>query len=94
MPAYLASYDLRAPGQKYDRLIEAIKAHPTHSWNKPLESCFLVTSNESAEALYTRLKAKVDANDFILVIRIGRPHQGWPHAASHDWINAHVANYG
>ena len=94
MPAYLVSYDLRAPGQKYDRLIEAIKADPTRAWARPLESCFFVTSNESAEALYTRLKAKIDNNDGIVVIRICLPYQGWLSQEVHDWIAAKVPACG
>lgn len=90
MPAYHVSYDLIAPGQKYSRLIQEIKSAPTTNWAKPLESCFLVVTRESAEALYDRLKAELDENDHILVIRICRPHQGWLAKDIHDWINNNV----
>jgi hypothetical protein len=86
MPADRVSYDLRAPGQRYDQLIEEVTTGPTRSWDKPLEWCFLLLTNESAEQLYARLKAKLDANDFILVMPVCRPHQGWLVKTSHDWI--------
>jgi hypothetical protein len=90
MTTFLVSYDLRAPGQAYHSLIEEIKAPPTVGWAKPLESCFLVVTRESADALFNRLRAKIDQNDSILVIRVCRPYQAWTSQEVHDWIMENV----
>jgi hypothetical protein len=90
----MVSYDLNAPGQKYDNLIEEIKSSLTQAWAKPLESLFLIQTTESVGAAYERFKAKLDANDEILVMKICRPHQGWLDKQIHDWINNHVPYCG
>ena len=90
MPVYNVSYDLRAPGQRYAALIDEITSAPTQDWAKPLESCFLVRTRETPEALFERLRAKVDANDAILVIQVCDNYQAWTSGDVHEWIRKNV----
>lgn len=90
MNYFMVSYDLRAPGQKYDDLIEAIQESPTVDWVKPLLSCFLIETRETAEEVYTRLKSVIDENDRLLVMKVCQPHQGWFNKDVHKWIEDNV----
>jgi hypothetical protein len=90
MTTYIVSYDLRSPGQAYHRLAEEIKQTPTEAWAKPLESCFLVVTRESAETLFDRLRAKIDTNDLLVVMRVCRDYQAWIPSEIHTWIAENV----
>ncbi len=88
MSVYCVSYDLLAPGKNYDDLIAEIKSSP--SWAKPLKSLFLVQTNETPEQLYNRLRPKMDANDFILIIQVRRPYFGFMDKNVINWIDQNV----
>lgn len=68
---YIVSYDLRAPGQRYDELIELIKKDG--SWAKLGESAYLIESNASATELRDRFKPVLDGNDRIYVGQVKTP---------------------
>lgn len=59
------TYDLRAPGRNYASLHSAIKARP--NWCHPLESTWVVVTNESSSELLDDLLGHIDANDGLLV---------------------------
>jgi hypothetical protein len=60
------SYDLKTPGQNYDRVIETIKK--LGSWAKVQLSLWYVSSNYSAEEALNIVKQALDANDSLIVI--------------------------
>lgn len=60
------SYDLHTPGQGYEAVIGEIKKHG--SWAKIHYSLFYLKSNETAEQVAKAVRAKMDANDKLLVI--------------------------
>ena len=57
---------------------------------KPMESCWLVNTTESANQLFERLHAKMDRNDNLIVIKVCRSYEGWFSKEVHDWIKEHV----
>ncbi|MDX7771198.1 MULTISPECIES: hypothetical protein [Aeromonas] len=60
------SYDLYAPGQKYDAVIEEIKS--LGAWAKVHKSLWYVNSSLDHEAVAKKVWAKMDANDSLLVL--------------------------
>ncbi len=62
---YLITYDLKNPGQKYDNLIDAIKAYGI--WAKISSSCWAIKTNQTAAQICDNLMLYIDANDILFV---------------------------
>ena len=62
----LISYDLHAPGQNYDSVIEEIKS--LGDWAKVHKSFWFVDSTLSASKAAERLWGKMDSNDSLFVV--------------------------
>lgn len=65
MARYLITYDLKDPGQNYERLIDRIKSCP--GWAKICLSAYAVQSPKSAVQLRNELKSCLDQNDILFV---------------------------
>lgn len=83
---YAINYDLKRPGQNYEKLYEAIKT--CGSWWHHLGSTWLVDSPLDAVGIWNRLAPHVDKNDFFLVIGVTRDYSGWLPKDAWDWINS------
>lgn len=70
MSVYLISYDLIAPGQKYDNVHKAIKLYGT--WAKPLESVWFVKTDQTPLQVRDYVLKSMDANDKLLVVEVQR----------------------
>jgi len=70
MNTILISYDLNGyeSSQSYTNLINAIKKYS--SWAKPLESFWLVKTNQTTEEVREALKPYLDANDEIMTVNV------------------------
>ena len=69
MRAYTVNYDLKRPGQNYEELFEALKSYGTH-WH-PQGSLWIIASSKSAAEIRDHLRQYIDANDSLLVSRMG-----------------------
>lgn len=87
MAIYSICYDLNKIGQNYTALINEIQK--TLDLRKPMESCWLVRTNETADQLYNRLAKFIDSNDRLLVAKVTRSHQGWLNKEVCDWLNTY-----
>ncbi|WP_396587736.1 CRISPR-associated protein Cas2 [Bermanella sp. R86510] len=67
MKVYQINYDLRNQ-RDYSALINKIKSYGT--WAKPLESCWIITTNQSATQIRDTLAAVMDEDDALLVTRL------------------------
>ena len=87
---YLVAYDLRAPGRKYTRLHEVLKAQ--NGWWHHLESVWIVLSDRSADELFDLLRPHLDPNDrlFITALDPGKARQGWLPKDAWDWLDQHI----
>lgn len=68
MPTLMIGYDLNAPGQTYDDLIDRIKSHG--GWWHHLDSTWLVSTALSARQMRDDLTAYLDPNDELLVLDV------------------------
>jgi hypothetical protein len=73
--AVLISYDLNAPGQNYDDLIEKIKS--LGAWWHYLDSTWIVKTTQSAAAVRNTLTPLLDKNDELLVVDISTTSAAW-----------------
>lgn len=86
MAIYSINYDLVNPGQNYNDLISAIKTYNT--WCHPVESCWLIKTEQTSSDIYDYLSKYLDSNDKILVIKVSAPAT-WKRLGSEisDWIH-------
>lgn len=88
MTAYCVSYDLNKAGQNYDALYEELKKSP--NWCHPMDSTWVIITNESAQQLSDRLRKHLDDNDRLLVIKVVRPYAGWLTQEVWDWLDKNI----
>lgn len=67
MKLYQINYDLRKK-RDYSSLIKKIKEYGTYA--KPLESCWLIATNQSASQIRNNLASVMDEDDGLLVTRL------------------------
>ena len=67
MPVYQINYDLRNQ-RDYSSLIKKIQAYGTYA--KPLESCWIIFTDQSASQVGNNLASVMDADDGLLVTRL------------------------
>lgn len=89
MNVYVISYDLISPGQKYDKIKDAIDKLSVN-WCRPLESFYLVKSNYSSEHIFNTLHSLLDSNDLIFVIEVKNNKFGWLHKDQWNYIDTHI----
>ena len=69
------SYDLNAPGQRYDKVAEAIQQ--LGSWAKVQKSFWYVSSNYTAEQAAKHVWAAMDASDSLYVVNASDNTAHW-----------------
>ena len=65
MAKYIVSYDLHAPGQKYDCLSKKLKGYGTY-WHMQ-ESVWIISTASSAVQVRDNLQGCLDSNDKLFV---------------------------
>lgn len=85
---FIVSYDLNRPGQNYEGLLEEIRRSP--GWLHPMQSTWLIYTNESAQQLSDRLLKYIDGSDRLILMPASKPVLGWLTQESWDWINKYV----
>ena len=88
MNVYLVSYDLNKTGQNYSALYKELEA--SSAWSHPLDSTWLIATNESADQLSTRMRKHLDSNDLSLVIKVTNSYAGWLTEEMWNWIYKHI----
>jgi hypothetical protein len=67
MAVYQINYDLRKQ-RNYESLYERLKSYPTRC--RPLESCWLISTRQSASQIRDYLTEVMDKDDRLLVTRL------------------------
>jgi hypothetical protein len=78
MGTYAIGYDIHpSRGERYDKLIEAIKALGSRWWHH-LDSTWLVVTNLTSAQIRDRLTATLPYNDDqVLVIKVSHTEAAW-----------------
>jgi len=85
MTVYCVSYDLNKSGQNYVGLYEELKKYDNIH---PLDSTCFVSTTETPTQVAAKLRARMDANDYMIVIKVSKPYDGWLSQTYWDWLNA------
>jgi CRISPR/Cas system-associated endoribonuclease Cas2 len=80
----LITYDLNTPGQEYSKLHHAIKE--LGEWTHPLESLWLVDTQQTPADIYKKLQRRVDGNDDLFVVELQGNWRGQFDARSMKWL--------
>ena len=88
MSVYCVSYDLNKAGQNYANLYEELKN--SQSWWHYLDSTWLISTPETAEQLFQRMKPHIDNNDSMLVIGVTSARSGWLTNDAWEWLTKHL----
>jgi len=84
---YIISYDLKKPGRNYRSLFKAIKECGT--WWHYLESTWIVSTSMSSKTISEKLRAKIDKNDKLLIIKATKDFDGWLAGKAWTWLRRH-----
>jgi hypothetical protein len=90
MAIFLITYDLKQPGRNYQPVFDHIKAN--YSWCKGLESVWLVDSLKSSSAIRDEIRAIIDTNDEVFVVRLQREWASFNYYCG-DWLNKPERNW-
>lgn len=91
MAAYMITYDLNNPGQKYDKVIEAIK-ESSITYCSYWKSSYLITSNLSVDQISNNITQHLDTNDSLIVIEVKDNYQGWLTNTQWQFIKENIFN--
>lgn len=78
----MITYDLNSPGQKYEKVIEAIKSSSI-AWCTYWKSSYLIKSNLTPNQIQEKIKPYLDPNDRLIIIEAMNNYQGW--LADNEW---------
>ena len=87
---YLITYDLNKPGQEYDKLYETIK--DMGPWWHHLDSTWLVDTDLGTSDIRDRVKAVIDSNDHVLVVKFGSNWASFNSKRANEWIHKHTSS--
>lgn len=89
MAIHLISYDLINPGQKYEKVHEAIKAASVGTYLEVLESTWIIDTRLTIDQVSEYVRSNgMDSGDHILVVDVtGDSRQGWLPQDRWNWIN-------
>lgn len=85
MATYLITYDLRKPGQNYDKVWEYIKKHRYAHLGG---SAWLIDSNQDATSIRNDINRIADSNDIYYVFGLNGVYAGNGSPEVNAWIAA------
>lgn len=91
MPAYMITYDLNSPGQKYEEVIQAIKDSST-AWCTFWKSSYLIKSNLTPNSIMENIEPHLDGGDTFLIVEVKNNYQGWLSEKQWKYIKENIFN--
>lgn len=89
--AYMLTYDLNNPGQKYDDVIRVIKEEISNGvWCSYWKSSYLLRSTLTPNQMLDKLKPYLDKGDRFFVTEIVNNNQGWLTDKQWKYINNNI----
>ena len=86
---YVIAYDLRKPGQDYDRMED--KINELEDQIKILETTWIVKTTQTAHEIYDLVEPALDRNDRIFIAPINLATSwGYLNTEIATWINARI----
>lgn len=86
--AYLVTYSLTQPLDKYNPLFDELKS--SFKWSHYIESTWIVLRYETLAELSEKLRPLIFQPDRLLIMPAKGPADGWLPADGWQWINENV----
>lgn len=80
---YVISYDLNKKDKDYKGLYDVLK---TYAYMHYLDSTWLISTSESTQTIYDKVKPHIDENDCLLVIQAKQSYNGWLPKDAWEWL--------
>lgn len=84
MAALLVTYDLNKPGKDYNDLLKTIKSYD--AWARLSESSYAISTDQSPQQVFDKLKQFIDQNDNLYVINLKKPYAGFGPKDVNQWL--------
>ncbi|MCS5718590.1 hypothetical protein N1027_10640 [Herbiconiux sp. CPCC 205763] len=86
MTAVLLTYDLKTPGQKYEKLYEKLKS--MGAWAHVMDSTWIITgASITSQTVFDAAREIVDDNDLVLATDFDlRGMKGWLREQTWTWV--------
>ncbi|CAK2025266.1 CRISPR-associated protein Cas2 [Vibrio crassostreae] len=89
MAVYSVSYDLNAPGKKYEDIYKILKSFS--GWNHIMESTWLISTNLTPSQVLEKFKPQLDSNDRMFVSKVyANQYSGWLSDKQWEWLTNNV----
>ena len=89
MAILLVTYDLKKPGRNYQPVHDYLKRY---TYCKGLESVWLLDTTTTTATIRDNLKALVDENDVVFVVRLVREWGSLRYGCA-EWLNDSARNW-
>ena len=86
MKTYIVAYQFRNHRKNYTSFYEAIKTNYPE-WQHPLESLWLIRTDETPSQIFGRLQPHLDNTDSIFVVEITDSREGWMPKSMWEWLS-------
>lgn len=84
MHCYIVLYDLCKPDRNYNRLYLQLRSY--ERWGRLTESAWAIVTKKAFDSIRDELRACIDDNDRLIVIRSGQ-QAAWTNVmASNEWL--------
>ena len=89
MAVLLVAYDLHAEqtSEDYAGFMKVIKEYP---WARLSESSYAISTTDTPETVYGRLRKYTDSNDDLIIINLRRPMYGRHRQDVINWLEEHL----
>jgi len=88
--AYIVTYDLKQPIEKYEPFFEELKR--SYKWSHFIESSWIVLRYDSLAELGPKLRPLIFQSDRLLIMPAKGPADGWLPLEAWEWIQENVPN--
>lgn len=83
MSVLLITYDLKKPGQNYEKVLAYIKSF---AWARLSESAYAIETTLDVSSVYNAIRRVMDANDEVYIVPLGYPYAGFGPPLVNDWL--------
>ena len=87
MSVKLITYDLNKETKRPD-ILSDIKAY--EGWARLSESSYAVDTKDSVDKIYEKLSKHIDGNDYLYVITLKKPWNGFGLKKVNDWLESNL----
>ena len=90
MSVLLITYDLNKEKKSKDGYEGLYKVIKSYSWARLSESSYAISTYETPQTVYDKLRPSMDGDDNLLVMTLTTPYRGYNRKDVIDWLTAQL----